>query len=37
MTKVALLVELKAKSGKEQELATLLINEQPLILALLPA
>jgi quinol monooxygenase YgiN len=33
MTKVALLVELKAKPGKEQELATFLINEQPLIAA----
>jgi quinol monooxygenase YgiN len=33
MTKVALLVELKAKLGKEQELATFLINERPLIAA----
>jgi quinol monooxygenase YgiN len=33
MTKVAVLVELKAKPGKEQELATVLINERPLIAA----
>jgi quinol monooxygenase YgiN len=33
MTKVAVLVELKAKPGKEQELATFLIDEQPLIAA----
>jgi quinol monooxygenase YgiN len=33
MTKVAVLVELKAKPGKEQELATFLINEQQLIAA----
>ena len=33
MTKVAVLVELKSKPGKEQALATLLINDQPLIAA----
>jgi quinol monooxygenase YgiN len=33
MTKVAVLVELKAKPGKEQELATLLVNDQPIIAA----
>lgn len=33
MTKVALVVELKTKPGKEQELATFLTSEQPLVAA----